>query len=89
MLRKSVNQGKTRLREPQAKVKGAVFAAILPYHPSALSASLSFLLEKKETCEAGNCKEEEDDDDDNRDGDVALNHLGWGRSTDRGREVNN
>lgn len=34
------------------------------------------------------CKKEEEDDDDNRDGDVALNHVGWRRSADRGREVN-
>lgn len=33
------------------------------------------------------CKEEEEDDDDNRDGDVALNHVGWRRPADRGREV--
>lgn len=43
---------KARPGEPKAKaqVKGAVFiAATLPYHPSALSASASFFLEKKET----------------------------------------
>ncbi|KAJ5209659.1 hypothetical protein N7449_004038 [Penicillium cf. viridicatum] len=77
---------KARPREPKAKakVKGAVFiAATLPYHPSALSTSTSFFFEKNETCE---CKEEEEDDDDNRDGDVALNHVGWRRPADRGRE---
>ncbi|KAJ5399738.1 hypothetical protein N7465_010227 [Penicillium sp. CMV-2018d] len=79
-------KSETKRAQGQAKVKGAVFiAATLPYHPSALSASTSFFLEKNETCE---CKKEEEDDDDNRDGDVALNHVGWRRSADRGREVN-
>lgn len=27
--------------------------------------------------ESSDCEEEEEDDDDNRDGDVALDHLGW------------
>ncbi|KAJ5499105.1 hypothetical protein N7453_008156 [Penicillium expansum] len=43
---------KARSREPEAKakVKGAVIAAAtLPCHPSALSASPSFFLEKNET----------------------------------------
>lgn len=37
---------------------------------------------------SSDCKEEEEDDDNDRDGDVALNHLGWRRSADRGGEVN-
>lgn len=43
-------KSETKRAQGQAKVKGAVFiAATLPYHPSALSASTSFFLEKNET----------------------------------------
>lgn len=33
------------------------------------------------------CHQDEEHDDDDRDGDVALDHLVWRRSADRGREV--
>jgi hypothetical protein len=46
----AINACTVRLREPKVKVKDAVIAAAtLPYHPSPLSASDSFFLEKNET----------------------------------------
>lgn len=84
---------KARPGEPKAKaqVKGAVFiAATLPLSPiRTLRISLLLLGEEGDVviyrpdCKSSECKKEEEDDDDNRDGDVALNHVGWRRSVDQ------
>ena len=92
--KEAINVGKTEIKRAQGQ-GCSVCCCYLALSPiGTLHVNLLLLGEQRDVvfyCPNGiysKSKEEEEDDDDDRDGDVALNHLEWRRSADRGREVN-